>query len=235
MKKMFKSILLLLAAGLFSCAEKRSCQDAPEKAPEPEKSDGGAEASGFSRSSAMSESKEPADSDLVALKDFLPEAHIDLRYATEDNFTGRTVYEDFEAQLRYGTVKKLKKVVSLLAERGFTLKIWDAYRPVSAQFKLWEICPDPRFVADPTKGFSDHSRGGTLDCTLCDSDGAEVEMPSGFDDFSDRANRDYSDCPPEAAANARLLEEVMRACGFVGYETEWWHYNDADRYEVVFA
>ena len=176
--------------------------------------------------------REPADTDFVRVRDYLPGIAVELKYAAEDNFTGRRIYEFTEAYLRYGTVKKLMAVQSDLAELGLSLKIWDAFRPPEAQFRLWDVCPDPTYVSDPNKGFSKHSRGGTLDVTLVDSRGSELEMPTGFDDFSARADRDYSDCSDEAAANAMLLQNVMENHGFSAYWGEWWHFNDTVLYEV---
>ena len=115
---------------------------------------------------------------------------------------------------------------------GYSLLIWDAFRPVSAQFKLWEICPDPAYVANPEKGYSSHSRGSTVDITLVTLDGDPVEMPTDFDDFTAMADRDYSDVSEEAAANAGLLEEAMTVAGFKPYSAEWWHYSDTEPYPV---
>ncbi len=173
---------------------------------------------------------EPADGDLVLVRKYIPGILTDLKYATEDNFTGTVIYEFDEAYLRYGTVKKLKAVCEELSEYGLSLKIWDAFRPVSAQFKLWEAFPDPGFVSDPNVKYSSHSRGNTVDVTVADVWGGEVEMPSGFDDFSELADRDYSDCSASAAANAMLLQEIMEKNGFIGYSKEWWHYTDSDTY-----
>ncbi len=175
---------------------------------------------------------EPEDSVFVAVEDYLPEVLVELKYATEDNFTGQVVYDFSTAYLRYGTVKKLAAVQTDLQELGLNLKIWDGFRPVSAQFRLWEICPDPRYVANPETSFSSHSRGNTVDVTLVDSRGADVEMPTAFDDFSSRADRDYTDCTPEAANNAEILEILMEKHGFSGYKREWWHFTDTNEYPV---
>ncbi len=175
---------------------------------------------------------EPADTDFVKISDYLPNAIQDLRYATDDNFTGQVIYEFEAAWLRYGTVKKLMAVNRDLEELGLAFKVWDAFRPVSAQFRLWEVYPNPTFVANPTVGYSSHSRGNTVDLTLVDENGAELEMPTAFDDFSDKANRDYSDCDPRAADNARILELLMEKHGFTGYFGEWWHFSDTVRYPV---
>ena len=178
------------------------------------------------------EALEAANAAFVMVTDHIPNIFIDLRYATENNFTGEVIYGFQDAYLRYGTVRKLIAVQNELRSQGLILKIWDAFRPTDAQFRLWEVCPDPNYVADPTKGFSSHSRGNTLDITLCYADGTELKMPTGFDDFSPLADRDYSDCAPEAAANAKLLESIMTKHGFTGYAGEWWHYSDVDNYDV---
>ena len=92
------------------------------------------------------EPEEPADETLVTVTDYIPGIFVELKYATEDNFTGQVIYGFTDARLRYGTVKKLARVQAALLEQGYSLKIWDACRPVSAQFALWEVCPDPVYV-----------------------------------------------------------------------------------------
>ena len=181
---------------------------------------------------AMAEEELPADTDFVRVRDYIPSIAVSLRYATEDNFTGEIIYDFSEAYLRYGTVKKLSAAHAALNEAGYGLLLWDAFRPVSAQFTLWEVCPDSVYVADPNRGFSSHSRGSTVDVTLITLEGEAVEMPTDFDDFTDRADRDYSDVSENAAANALLLEQVMTASGFAPYQGEWWHFSDTDAYEV---
>lgn len=176
---------------------------------------------------------EPADEDLVEVLDYIPDLFVELKYATEDNFTGAVIYDFTSARLRYGTVKRLAAVQAELAEQGYALKIWDAYRPPAAQFTLWEVCPDPVYVANPNKGYSSHSRGNTVDVTLVLSDGTEIEMPTGFDDFSALADRDYGDVPEPARTNALLLENTMAAHGFACYAGEWWHFTDQDSYPVT--
>ena len=175
---------------------------------------------------------EPEDTDFVRVLDYLPDAVQYLPYATEDNFTGRVIYDFTDAYLRYGTVKKLQKVNADLAQLGLTVKIWDGFRPVSAQFRLWEAVPDPTYVANPNVGFSSYSRGNTVDLTLIDLQGNELEMPTGFDDFSAKADRDYSDCSEAERANAEILEALMEKHGFRGYAGEWWHFSDTQDYPV---
>lgn len=177
---------------------------------------------------------QPPESDdaFVRVLDYIPTAFQELPYATENNFTGQVIYGFEDAYLRWGTVKKLQLVCADLAELGWYIKIWDGFRPVSAQFTLWEVYPDSTYVADPNKGFSSHSRGNTIDLTLVDANGVELEMPTGFDDFSPKADRDYSDCTEIAANNAEILELLMEKHGFSGYAGEWWHYSDTTGYPV---
>ena len=175
---------------------------------------------------------EPGDGDFVKVAAYIPDLVVDLRYATEENFTNQQIYEFTDAWLRYGTVKKLMAVQEELKQLGYGLKIWDGFRPASAQFKLWAVCPDPTYVANPNKGFSSHSRGNTVDITLVNADGTELEMPTGFDDFSRLADRDYSDCSQAAVENALLLEQLMINYGFKPYSGEWWHFSDSQSYDV---
>ena len=172
--------------------------------------------------------------ELVNIVDYIPSIVVDLKYATTDNFTGKQIYEsDMPAMLRYGTIKKLAKAQEMLNDLGYTLVIWDAYRPTKAQFKLWEVCPNSKYVSNPNTGFSSHSRGNTVDITIQTLNGDHVEMPTGFDDFSKFANRDYSDVSKEAGKNSTMLENIMKDCGFKPYSAEWWHFSDTTSYDVI--
>ncbi|MBQ3884682.1 MAG: M15 family metallopeptidase [Ruminococcus sp.] len=170
---------------------------------------------------------------LVLIKKYIPDIHIDLRYATDNNFTGQKIYSSSEAYLCYGTVRKLIKVQDRLKEFGLSLLVWDAYRPYEAQKKLWEVYPDPRYVADPRNGLTAHCFGNTVDVGLVTLAGELVELPSEFDEFSSKADRDYSDATEKAAHNAKLLEKIMEEEGFIGYSEEWWHYSDTEKYELI--
>ena len=175
----------------------------------------------------------PEDDDLVLVADYIPGIREKLAYATEENFTGQIIYDFYNTYLRYGTVKKLAAVCEELEAQGLGILIWDGFRPVSAQAALWEVCPDPLFVSHPVTGTRTHCRGNAVDLTLVDLEtGDKLEMPTGFDVFTALADRDYSDCSPEAAANARLLETVMEKHGFKPFWAEWWHFTDTDNYPV---
>lgn len=180
----------------------------------------------------VSSVQEPADEDFVAVKDYIPDIWVELKYAAADNFTGQVIYDFEDAYLRYGTVKKLMAVQEELRAMGLSLKIWDSYRPRSAQYKLWEVYPDDTYVANPETGNSNHSRGNAVDVTLVDSNGNELEMPSEFDDFSGKADRGYTDCSDMAIQNSGILQRAMEKHGFKGYSAEWWHYADTEQYEV---
>ncbi|MBR3933016.1 MAG: M15 family metallopeptidase [Clostridia bacterium] len=172
------------------------------------------------------------DEDFVKVKDYIPDIVVDLRYATANNFTKQKIYDFTDAWLRYGTVKKLSLVQEELQQKGMSIKIWDGFRPTSAQFKLWDVCPNSTYVANPNNGFSSHSRGNTVDITVVGANGKEIVMPTGFDDFSKLADRDYSDCSNEAASNALMLEKLMKKHGFIPYSGEWWHFADEQTYPV---
>ena len=169
----------------------------------------------------------------VEVAQLIPDIEEDLRYATAENFTGAVIYSFRRAWLRRGTAEKLARAQARLKELGYRLKLWDAFRPLEAQYRMWEVCPDDDYVADPTRGgCSNHNRGSAVDVTLVTLAGQPVTMPTEFDDFTGAARRD-APCPdPAAQANSALLERVMTECGFQPYVGEWWHYADRDPYPL---
>jgi len=175
----------------------------------------------------------PADDELVCTGMYAPQLRVELAYATAYNFTGKVIYDFEEAYLRYGTLKKLIAADELLRAHGVGIVIWDGFRPVSAQEKLWQVCPDPTYVSHPVTGRRAHCRGNAVDVTLYDLQTGELlDMPTGFDDFSKRADRNYADCTQTQKENALLLENAMKDCGFKPYSAEWWHYTDRVDYPV---
>lgn len=165
----------------------------------------------------------------VRVQDYIPDIAVDLRYATTNNFTGTVIYAYEDAWLRYATVSKLADAQEQLKAQGYRLCIWDAFRSAKSQQKLWDTYPDGNYVANPANGYSGHTRGDTVDITLLTLEGEPVEMPSGFDDFTALADRNYEDVSAAAGEHAALLESVLESCGFTGYDKEWWHYSDNDR------
>ncbi|KRL04801.1 M15 family metallopeptidase [Liquorilactobacillus oeni] len=150
---------------------------------------------------------------------------VELKYATKDNFTHQVIYDFKTAVARTGTAQKLACANRLVTEQGFRLKVWDAYRPVSAQKKLFEVYPDPTFVAFPDPNFS-HQKGVTFDLTLTDAKGKELQMQSNFDDFSERAFRKFKRTPQQEKYY-QILNSAMTSTGFNGYKSEWWDFRDS--------
>ncbi len=165
---------------------------------------------------------------LVRINDVDRAIVCDLRYATENNFTGKKVYPVAVGVLRKETALKLAAANAEFLLHGCRLKVWDGYRPPSVQKIFWSLVPDERYVANPDKGWSRHNRGGAVDVTLVDDDGQELAMPSGFDDFSERADPKSIFISAEAKLNSALLVQVMERYGFVQDEHEWWHFDDPD-------
>jgi len=161
---------------------------------------------------------------LVNILSVIPDIHIDLKYATTDNFTGEIVYDFQECLLHVDTASRLREVQAELTTMGLSLKIWDGYRPFKAQEKFWELVPDPRYVSNPKKG-GRHTRGTAVDLTIVTKDGHELSMPSTFDDFSEKAHRDYMGANEEEIRNREFLKQIMERHGFIELPTEWWHFD----------
>ncbi len=174
---------------------------------------------------------------MISLHKLIPTLVLDLKYATRDNFTGRLMYKAGanETFLRLPAAKALARVQAELAGEGLGLKIFDAYRPYSVTVKFWELIGDERYVAKPTKG-SGHNRGLAVDLTLIAlASETELDMGTGFDNFTDSAWHRFTAFPQKVLTNRRKLKTIMERHGFKPIDTEWWHYNwpnDKD-YEVL--
>ncbi len=168
--------------------------------------------------------------ELVELTRLDPALTLDIRYATADNFLGRPVYTEARAFLQRPAAEALMRVRRRLEPMGFGLRIFDGYRPWAVTREFWDETPPEKrqFVADPKQG-SRHNRGCAVDLTLFDlATGREVEMPSPYDDFSEKASPGYTGGPDEARAHRDLLRAAMEAEGFTVYEHEWWHFDFRD-------
>ena len=162
---------------------------------------------------------------LVDIEAVIPGVVLDIRYATENNLVRKWFYEEPNAFLRKAAAEALADIQSKLKEQGLAIKVFDAYRPYSATLKFYEVYPDTNFVAAPWRG-SVHNRGCAIDLTLIDlNTGAELEMPTLFDDFTEKAGHAYMDLTPEALKNRAILHDAMIDGGFLQYDPEWWHYN----------
>jgi D-alanyl-D-alanine dipeptidase len=165
------------------------------------------------------------DKRLVDLQSFIPGIVLDIRYATTNNFMHQQLYPVAKAYLRYPAAVALRDVQNELAKDNLGLKIFDAYRPYNITERMWEPIRNPDFVADPSKG-SRHNRGAAVDLTLIDlKTGEELTMPSGYDEFTNRARHDYFDAPESDMRNRDKLRETMTRHGFEPLPTEWWHYD----------
>lgn len=171
---------------------------------------------------------EPVEHELVNIAALPNPPLLDVRYATVFNFTKDQLYPGPVVFLHRDAARALEKASAALREKGFALRVFDGYRPLHVQQKMWDIVRDERYVSNPAVNRGRHTRGTAVDVSLADLMGNPVPMPSGFDDFTERAHRDFGGSTPEEKANSKLLEEVMRAHGFVGYPTEWWHFDLAD-------
>ncbi len=172
--------------------------------------------------------------DMVDITELDSTIIIDLRYATAENFLGDTLYSANICLLRKAVAERLVKVHQYLKGKGLGLKIWDGYRPLFVQKKMWEKLPNSKFVANPKYG-SNHNRGAAVDVTLVDLKGNELEMPTGFDDFSEKAHIKCENISEEAKKNRGILQKAMRRFGFKTINSEWWHFNDKDikKYSVM--
>ena len=165
-----------------------------------------------------------SDTTFVRLADFSDGFSYDLRYATKNNFLKEKVYDCAECYTRVKTAKALIADNKELEKKGVRIKFFDCYRPNSVQYKMWEIVPNPQYVANPKKG-SIHNKGGAVDITLETLNGEQLDMGTDFDFFGKRAYHDNFDLPQEILDNRKLLKETMQKHGFWSIRTEWWHYN----------
>jgi len=168
--------------------------------------------------------------DLVELTSLDPTIHLDIRYATPENIVHRPVYRQARAFLQRPAAQALVRAHRALAERGYGLLVFDGYRPWRVTKLFWDsVRPDQRaFVANPRKG-SKHNRGCAVDLSLYDlATGAEVPMPSAYDETSERASPDYSGGSADQRAHRELLRSAMVKEGFTVEPNEWWHFNYRD-------
>lgn len=177
-------------------------------------------------------------SELVDVAKINSHIKIDCVYATDKNFTHKVVYKSPKCFLRAKVAQALSNVQNELEKEGLGLLVWDGFRPLEAQIAFWKICPDERYVSNPfdkegkLKVDKDgkpmggrHTRGTAVDLTLVDKGGNTLEMPTEFDDFSEKAWSDDQSCSSSAKKNRAKLKQVMEQHGFHQLPTEWWHFD----------
>jgi D-alanyl-D-alanine dipeptidase len=163
---------------------------------------------------------------MLDIKINIPGIVLDLRYAGTNNFMHKKLYPAITTTyLRRPAADSLEVIQKQLNQSGFGLKIFDAYRPYAVTEKMWEPVQDDRYAADPKKG-SGHNRGVAVDLTIINlTTKEELDMGTGFDNFSDTAHHAFNNLPEEILQNRLLLKTVMEQHGFKSLDTEWWHYS----------
>ena len=164
------------------------------------------------------------ESDFVRLKDLSSDFVYELKYATPDNFLKQAVYDCGECYLRKSTAEALVKANKAFIQLGYRIKLFDCYRPLSVQKKMWKILPGTDYVANPAKG-SKHNRGAAVDLTLVDAQGKELNMGTPFDFFGKEAHHTYTQHSKEVLENRKLLKETLDKYNFKSIYSEWWHYE----------
>jgi zinc D-Ala-D-Ala dipeptidase len=177
-----------------------------------------------------------ANKAMIDIKKYIPTIVLDLRYAATNNFMKTKLYPTITTTyLRKTAAEALKKVQTELKKSGLGLKIFDAYRPYSVTEKMWEPVKDDRYAADPKKG-SGHNRGIAVDLTTINlKTKKELNMGTGFDNFSDTAHVDFTNLSADVLQNRLLLKTSMEKYGFKILDTEWWHFYlpNAKEYELL--
>jgi D-alanyl-D-alanine dipeptidase len=165
------------------------------------------------------------DTNLVYLGNVDSTIATDVRYATVNNFTHQVLYPSSKVYLRKIVAEHLALVNKYVKGKyGLRLKVFDGYRPLSVQKKMWKIVPDSRYVANHKNG-SRHNRGAAVDLTLIDSTGKELDMGTGFDNFTEKAHYNSPNLTEKQKKNRKLLRDAMMKFGFEPLSTEWWHFD----------
>ncbi len=170
------------------------------------------------------------DPDLVDLASLDVPLQFDIRYATENNFMGMAFYRSARAFLQRPAAEALERAADILADSDYGLIVFDGYRPWFVTKMFWDATPDSlkHFVAPPQSG-SRHNRGAAVDVGLFDLESGEpVSMPSGYDEFTERAYSDYPGGSERSRYHRGLLRRVMEDHGFAVNPYEWWHFDYAD-------
>src|SRR5438445_1070616 len=175
------------------------------------------------------------EADLIELTQLSKTIKLDIRYATANNFVGRAVYPEARAFLQRPAAEALVRVHKELKKKGLGIVIYDGYRPWTITKLFWEVVREDqrKYVADPAKG-SKHNRGCAVDLGIYDlKTGKAILMPSGFDEFTERASPDYKGGTDEERSNRDMLRRMMEAEGFIVNPNEWWHFDFKDWQEYA--
>ena len=178
----------------------------------------------FSPNKIISLRQEIADTTFVNLESYSSDFAYDMKYATSENFLKLKVYDCAECFIRLKTVIALINANKEFLKLGYKIKLFDCYRPLDVQKKMWKIIPNSNYVANPAKG-SIHNKGGAVDITLIDKSGNELDMGTEFDFFGEESGHNYLKLSDQVLKNRALLKSVMTNAKFNSFDSEWWHYN----------
>jgi zinc D-Ala-D-Ala dipeptidase len=177
-----------------------------------------------------------AQKKLVDIQQLIPSIMLDLRYNTANNFTKTTLYKKANTTyLLIAPASALVNIQNALLQKGLGIKIFDAYRPYATTKLMWDLIHDDRYVANPKNG-SNHNRGLAIDLTIVNLKTLqELDMGTGFDNFTDTAHHSFSNLSQSILNNRKLLKSIMEQNGFKSFDTEWWHYSWPNNlhYEVI--
>jgi beta-lactamase class D/D-alanyl-D-alanine dipeptidase len=190
--------------------------------------------SAIAQNASQSE-KDKREADLIELIKLDKTIKLDIRYARADNFVGRAVYTEARAFLQKPAAEAVVRVHRKLKKLGLGLMIFDGYRPWTITKLFWEVTPEDKrkFVANPKTG-SRHNRGCAVDLSIYDLKTKKlVDMPSDFDEFTERASPDYKGASEIQTKNRDLLRKMMEAEGFIVNRNEWWHFDYKDWQEYT--
>lgn len=162
--------------------------------------------------------------ELKDIETYSSEFYMDMRYATTNNFLEEVLYDCAKCILLPDVAEALNQVNLYFNELGYRIKIFDCYRPLDVQKKMFAKVPNPIYVADPKEG-SVHNKGGAVDITLVTLDGKFVDMGTDHDYFGKEAHIDNYNLPEEVLANRKILQDGMKKFGFNTIQSEWWHFN----------
>lgn len=148
----------------------------------------------------------------------------DIRYATANNFLKEPLYACAKCLLLPEVAEAVVNASYYFCDRGYALKLFDCYRPLSVQKQMWKKVANPTYVANPAIG-SVHNRGAAVDLTLVTLDGEIVDMGTDYDFFGRAAHIDNLNLSKEVLRNRKILQEGMLQFGFVIIQSQWWHFN----------
>jgi zinc D-Ala-D-Ala dipeptidase len=161
---------------------------------------------------------------LIQITEITHNIILDLRYATQNNITGKVIFEQGTCFLHEDALVLLERAIHFADQQGLRIKIYDAYRPRKVQEALWTHSPDPNYITPPERG-SAHTRGVAIDLTLVNKDGKELDMGTPFDDLTPNSHHSATTITPVVALNRYTLLGIMMSAGWDFFDREWWHYQ----------